>query len=366
MTAALRTIFDIAKNDFKIWLRRPVVMFTTLVPSMMYIFVIYFISVTVGEPPVALVVHDAGPQAARLERIMKSSGDFLLSVTTAAQAQSQYRSFKVAAVITIPSSFDRDFAARRVDAVHIEMNNVNQDIADDLRRSLASTLSLFYAAQHVNRLPVASSEGDVYPRDITLAQFRIVPGIVLILMLAGSVNTALATREEFERRTIKELTLAPIPRWTIVLGKIYGGWMTTVLIGTVLVLVTHFSGLLKPAPLFWIPSVAMGLLIALAGSALGAAIGAVVRGFHLVTSVSITIPLYLFFLSGGFSVPGFLPSALRSVSHFVPLYYGVQALESAVFKASAAHFALDALILLGFITAAAATALVALRRPLMR
>jgi ABC-type multidrug transport system permease subunit len=85
-----------------------------------------------------------------------------------------------------------------------------------------------------------------------------------------------------------------------------------------------------------------------------------------VTSVSITIPLYLFFLSGGFSVPGFLPSALRSVSHFVPLYYGVQALEGAVFKASVANFALDALILLGFIMAAAATALVALRRPLMR
>lgn len=366
MSATLRTISGIARNDFKIWLRRPVVMFTTLVPSIMYIFVIYFISVTVGRPPVALVVHGTGRQAARLERIMKSSGDFLLSVTTAEQAQAQYRSFKVAAVITIPTSFDRDFAAHRVDVVRIEMNNVNQDIADDLRRSLAATLSIFYAAQPVNALPVATVESDTYKQDITLAQFRMIPGIVLILTLASSVTTALATREEFERRTIKELTLAPIPRWSIVFGKIYGGWMTTVLIGTLLVLVMYVSGLLKPAPVFWIPSTAMILLIALAGSALGAAIGAVVRGFHLVTSVSISVPLYLFFLSGGFSVPGFLPSALQSVSHFVPLYYGVQALEGAVLKSSVAHFALDALIVLGFTITAATTALVAMRRPLMR
>jgi ABC-type multidrug transport system permease subunit len=366
VSESLRTISTIASNDFKIWIRRPLVIFTTLVPSIMYIFVIYFISITVGEPPVALVDHGTGPQAARLVQIMRTSGDFRLSVLPQPEAQARYRSFKVAAVITIPASFDRAFSAHRVDAVHIEMNNVNQDIAADLRRSLAATLSDLYAAQPVNPLPVSTAESNVYTQDITLAQFRIVPGIVLILMLASSVNTALATREEFERRTIKELTLAPIPRWTIVFGKIYGGWLTTILIGTILLLVTSASGLFTPAPLFWIPSIAMILIIALAGSALGAAVGAVVPGFHLVTSVSITIPLYLFFSSGGFSVPGFLPSALQTVSHFVPLYYGVKALEDAVFSSSVAHLAADALITLAFTIIAAAIALVAMRRPLMR
>jgi ABC-2 type transport system permease protein len=74
------------------------------------------------------------------------------------------------------------------------------------------------------------------------------------------------------------------------------------------------------------------------------------------------VSLYLFFLSGGISVAAFLPAWVQSVARFTPTYYGVHALQMAIFYQSTDQLATDMAILLGTAAAAVAAGSLALRR----
>jgi ABC-2 type transport system permease protein len=62
-------------------------------------------------------------------------------------------------------------------------------------------------------------------------------------------------------------------------------------------------------------------------------------------AVSINLSLYLFFLSGGTGVLAFEPAWLQRIASFVPLTYGVHALQMALFYNSADLLARDVLVL---------------------
>jgi ABC-type multidrug transport system permease subunit len=364
MIHAARAITAVARHDFALWLRRPVVIFTTLLPSVMYVLVIYFMSVTVGEPPVALVSQATGPQAQALATRLRSSDDFQLTVLEAPAAREALAAMRVAAIVTIPPTFDHASLAGRAATVDILINNVNDDIQGDLRRSLAAAITDSYDQATHDPSPVRLVEHDVYTADFTLAQYRIVSGLVLIMMVAGVVNAGLSMSQEFERGTITELAMAPTPRWQLVVGKIGGGWLTTIPVGVLLSAIAYAAGELRPSTAMWPATILMMLLVGLAGAALGVATGALLRRYQLVTSVSVAVGLYLFFLSGGISVPAFLPRTVQILSHTMPLYYAIDALQDLVLNATAVHLARDTLVMIGFAAIAAVLATWSLRRPL--
>jgi ABC-type multidrug transport system permease subunit len=271
--------------------------------------------------------------------------------TTPDKAEEAFKQLKVAAVITIPNNFDAAYNAQNPDPVTIDINNLNLDFTNDLRRSLPAAITEFYGDKtgdngNTSPIQIHVKETDLRKQDIDLLRFELVPNLVLLLTTAGIVNAGLATAREWEDSTIKELLLAPISRMGLIVGKLLSGWLTTLLIAAVVLVVGAASGYLRPeGPIYWISIVAIVLLIALASSGLGVAIGAAARRFQRVTAIGIPLSIDLFFLSGGITVAAFLPVWLQTIAHFVPTFYGTHALQMAIFYGSTEGLGLDISVL---------------------
>ena len=187
--------------------------------------------------------------------------------------------------------------------------------------------------------------------------------MVLLLTTAGIVNAGLATAREWEDSTIKELLLAPISRSSLIAGKLIGGWLTTLLVAAVVLVIGAVTGYLRPEGLlYWLTTIIIIMLIALASVGIGVAIGSAARRFQKVTAVGIPLSIDLFFLSGGITVAVFLPSWLQAVAHFIPTFYGTHALQTSIFYSSTEGLAQDILVLVGTAFATMVLGVFSLRR----
>ncbi|WP_281414521.1 ABC transporter permease [Pseudarthrobacter albicanus] len=362
---ALRAVLAIAAKDILTWARTPSAIAVSLLPPIAFLLIIFIVAGATGRNPVAVVVENNGPQAQRLVSILNDSDAFRVQPATPVEAAHLLDTLQVAAVITIPASFDDDYRMHRPDPVQIRINNLNLDFTNDLRRSLPTAITRFYASQPDNPIMVGVAESDLRPHDVDLVQFELVPILVLLITLMGVVNGGLATAREFEELTIKALLLSPIGRGTLIAGKILACWVTTMLVAAVVLVLSAVTGVLRPAGWYWLPALAVIGLIALAAAGLGAALGGALRRFSAVSAAGINVAIYLFFLSGGISVAAFLPGWIQTLAHFTPTFYGVDALEAAIFYQSTDNLGRDVAVLL--LTAAGGLVLgvVSLRRRLV-
>lgn len=340
-----QAVWSIIRKDFGVWLRQPSAIAATLLPAIGLIIALYFGAAAVGRNPVALVADGSGPHTQQLVRILKNDDAFIAHPMSATQASLALQHLDVDAVITIPSTFDAAYDAHQPDPVAIQINNLNLDFANDLRRSLPAAITQYYARQSASPVHIYVQEADLRARDIGLLQFDLVPDLVLLLTIAGVVNAGLATAREWEDQTVKELLLAPRSRATIIVGKLLAGWFTVLLVGAVVLAIGALTGYLRPNGIYWVPTLGAVLLIALASTGLGVALGALLRRFQPTAVVSILLSFYLFFLSGGIGVAAFLPQWVQSVAAFTPTFYGVHALQMAVFYDSTDQLGRDFTVL---------------------
>ena len=366
---SLFPILAIVRKDISVWLRQPTSIAATVLPAIAFMVILYFGAQAVGRNPVALVVQDSGPHAQELVNILSDSGAFKVGMITITpqKAEDALKQVKVAAVITIPSNFDAAYNAQKPDPVTIHINNLNLDFTNDLRRSLPAAITEFYAEKGNNSpIQIHVKETDLRSQDIDLLRFELVPNLVLLLTTAGIVNAGLATAREWEDSTIKELLLAPISKTTLIAGKLLSGWITTLLIPSVVLVVGAASGYLRPeGTIYWISTLLIVLLIALASAGLGVAIGAASRRFQRVTAIGIPLAIDLFFLSGGITVAAFLPAWLQTIAHFVPTFYGTHALQMAIFYGSTEGLALDLSVLGATALVAGVLGVLSLRRSMI-
>jgi len=366
---SLFPILAIVRKDISVWLRQPTSIAATVLPAIAFMVILYFGAQAVGRNPVALVVQDSGPHAQELVDILSDSGAFKVGMITITpqKAEDALKQVKVAAVITIPSNFDAAYNTQKPDPVTIHINNLNLDFTNDLRRSLPAAITEFYAEKgNSSPIQIHVKETDLRSQDIDLLRFELVPNLVLLLTTAGIVNAGLATAREWEDSTIKELLLAPISKTTLIAGKLLSGWITTLLIASVVLVVGAASGYLRPeGTIYWISTLVIVLLIALASAALGVAIGAASRRFQRVTAIGIPLSIDLFFLSGGITVAAFLPAWLQTIAHFVPTFYGTHALQMAIFYGSTEGLALDLSVLGATALVAGVLGVLSLRRSMI-
>ncbi len=391
--------WGMARNDLAVWLGSPAAIAAALLPALGMGVLVAMLTVSVGRQPAALVVEGQGRHAARMARIIAADEDaYLLQRMTAPEAERAFGEQRVAAMIVVPEDFD--FAAARSAAVvDLYVNNVNIDIADDIRRSVTRSVAEFDAPQlgllgelHgpsvgvllPNPYRVAVAEHDLRETNVSFLQYQVIPIVVLIAISIGTLGTALLTARDFERGTAKVLVLSPAGRAALVVGRLLGGSLITIVLVTPLVVLgflTHYipyceeeSGLpqwlimllsgpcgwMLP-PVAWTHAVALGALLAavtLMTVGLGTLLGVALRDLRLVTMTALNASVYLFFLGGGFTTVAFLPDWLQVASRFVPTSYAIEGLRQALFYPDLRGFGHDLLVLTG--CAALSTALASL------
>jgi len=384
----IRAIWGMARNDLAIWRRSPAALAAALFPALGMGVLVAVLTASVGQQPVALVVQSKGRFAERMARIIRADRDaYLLEDMTAAEAERAIGAQRVAAIIVVPEDFDQALASASA-AVDVYLNNVDIDLADDIRRSVTRSVAEFDAPQlgllgelHgpstgvllPNPYRVAVAEHDLRETNVSFLQYQVIPIIVLIIISIGLLGTALLTARDFERGTAKLMVLSPVGRLPLVVGRLLGGTLITFTLVAPLVafgFLTQYIPycaeesdgplwvkLLLSGPCGWmlpVPPWSHGLaLIALLAAVtlttvgMGTLLGVALRDARLVTMSGLNASAYLFFLGGGFTTVAFLPDWIQVVSRFVPTRYAIDGLRQALFYPDLIGFGRDLTVLSG-------------------
>jgi ABC-2 type transport system permease protein len=361
--AFVRTVWTICKKDLGVWLHQPANVAITVVPALALLFVDALSAGAVGRSPVALVTLDHGVRGQQMAQVIHQADLFRVSDATPAQARALYNNLDVVAILTIPTTFTQAVEAHQPAHIEVQINNLNTDFTNDIRRAVPDAITQFYEQQGgESPIEVTLEEQNLRRQDVQLFQYSAMPLLVLLLVVSGLVSSSLAAAGEWETRTIKELLLSPASSGAIITGKVLTGCVTTTVLGVLVLGGGALLGWVQPVGVYWLPVLLIVGLVALFSAGLGVALGALLQRIQSVGSVAIVVALYLFFLTGGTAVLAFDPGWLQTVATFVPLYYGRHALEMAIFYQSSDQLGRDSLVLAGSALLAVGLSILAMRR----
>ncbi|MBA3942936.1 MAG: ABC transporter permease [Herpetosiphonaceae bacterium] len=363
----LRTVWAITKKDLKIWQRNRASAMATILPPLAFLLVQALGAAAVGRSPVALVVQDRGVEGAKIAAAIRSADVFRLHEVEAPQAAALLRDLQVVAIITVPPDFTTRVATHVQAPVTVQVNNLNLDFTNDIRRAVPTAITEFYQAQGAaSPIQVTIQEHDLRQRDVEFFQFSVLPTLVLLLTISGVLTTGLAAAREWETRTIKELLLAPVPAGAVIAGKVLAGFVVSFALGLLVLALGAALNWIRPVGIYWGTAVFVIALVALFSAGLGVALGALLQRIQPVIGVSITTSLYLYFLAGGTAVLAFEPEWLQHIAAFVPLTYGDHALQMAVFYSSADQLGRDTAVLALSALVTIGAGIIAMRRGIAR
>src|SRR6266568_7947323 len=116
-------------------------------------------------PPTAVVMQDYGPYAQKFYQSMGTTHSFHLQQLSASEASNLLHAGRIVAVVTIPPDFDQRIQQNQPVKVKVQINNLNTDFTNDIRRALPLSITSFYANAFPDVVRVVPQEHDVYPQD---------------------------------------------------------------------------------------------------------------------------------------------------------------------------------------------------------
>jgi ABC-2 type transport system permease protein len=156
------------------------------------------------------------------------------------------------------------------------------------------------------------------------------PGVIAMTILFTSIFSAISIVWDREFGFLREMLVAPVRRWSLVLGKCLGGATVATIQGAIMLALAGAVGV-PYRPTLLIVMLGEMALTAFALTAFGVLVAsriAQVESFQMVTQFLV---LPMFFLSGAVFPTGDLPTWLKVLTRFDPLSYAVDPLRRAVF-----------------------------------
>lgn len=338
MQTYLNQTWGMITKDLRQWARdRQAMIGALLLPLVLMIFSAILFGYGGDEWPIGLVVEDNGPEAQRLAQTIENlQGDispyFRIITRDAATAKQLVEAGRLHMVITIPADFDARRAAGETPIIYTEVYNIATDVTKNVRLRLARAVQDYLAEE--GRAPVTVAQFTNRAEDVWRRAFIAGGGVVLALLIGASLNTAINVAREWERKTDKELLLAPSGLAPIATGKLVAGLIATTLnVGIALVVAVVFFGLRIP-PDRWLALIAIGFGVAVAAAGIGLAAGAALRDYRTLQPLLGVLMAGSFFVSGGYASVATLPPAVRTFDMFWPPAYVFETMQAIMHMAS--------------------------------
>jgi ABC-2 type transport system permease protein len=169
--------------------------------------------------------------------------------------------------------------------------------------------------------------GNLAP-NVNFIQF-VYPGIIAQTVLQGSIFSGISIVWDREFGFLKEILVAPLGRSGIVLGKVSGNAVISIMQGVILLILAPVLGITL-SPLIVAELVGVMILLSIALSGLGVLIASRMKsqqGFQMIIQI-IIFPLM--FLSGIFFPVNNVPTWMAVISKINPVTYGVDAIRRIV------------------------------------
>lgn len=158
----------------------------------------------------------------------------------------------------------------------------------------------------------------------------IFPGIIGMTILFSSIFSSISIVWDREFGFMKEMLVAPVSRFSIVIGKALSGTLVSTIQALIILLVFPFIGLsLGFQQIFFM--LCISALLAFCLSALGILIASFYDSFESFSVIINFIVMPMFFLSGAMYPVKLLPPAVAIFAKINPLTYGIDALKYMIF-----------------------------------
>jgi ABC-2 type transport system permease protein len=157
------------------------------------------------------------------------------------------------------------------------------------------------------------------------------PGVIAMSILFTSIFSALSIIWDREFGFLKEVLVAPVPRWAVAMGKAFGGATIAMVQAIIMIVMAPFVGI-SLSVLIVAKLLVLSFLMSFAVTSLGIVIAsrmASMQSFQMVMNFLI-MPIY--FLSGAMFPMTSAPTWLKSLMALDPLTYGVDAIRNVVFS----------------------------------
>ena len=335
----------------------------TIVQAITFLFLVTLFALTGSLAPTAVISNDSGPMAqAFIDQLSDTHHSFAVKEMDPTSAQKALNSGKLVAIITIPENFSSSIAQRVPVNIDVQIDNVNTDFTDDIRRALPAAIVAFGNKFNFEGISVKVDRNDLIPYDTSYIAYLVVSALALNLFIICGILNGVPIAREFELGTVKYLSLAPVHPLIPILGR-----------SAITVFISFGSILMATAIVIWgfgihpehpVSLVLVLFICTLIFSCTGIALGCVVkRILPLVTIVfGISIPLYL--ISGSLEPERFDGNALWIIGHLSPVYSAVALLENVFhgFKVTPESIPLNVFMLLLWAIATLTISFVVLKR----
>jgi ABC-2 type transport system permease protein len=325
----LRVVWACLKKDVRsVWTEKAF-LFQTIVLPLNYNMLLILFALSGSNAPTAVVMTDQGPYAQQFYSALASAHSFHLQNATEDQAQALMQSGEIVAIVTIPADFDARLQSDQAVQVGLQVNNLNTDFTDDVRRGVRLAITSFSAQAFPGQVTIFPQESDAYPQDIDYIPYLSVSILVIGSMVAGLLQAGTSRAREWEKGTIKELLLAPVPRLAIVLGQMLASALLT--LGSSVLVLLFVTLIIGDWPMNWGLVLLTLLLTTLIFVALGTVLGNWLRRRQTVTLTVRGVPIPLFWLSGVFAPITFSTTAVIILARIFPTHYAITLQQMAFF-----------------------------------
>jgi len=157
------------------------------------------------------------------------------------------------------------------------------------------------------------------------------PGIIGMTVLFTAVFSAISIVWDRESGFLREILVAPIARWALVLGKCLGGTIVATAQGLIVLALAGAVGV-PYSPLMLVTIVGEMALMAFSLTAFGILVASRIEQMQSFQVVVQFFVMPMFFLSGAMFPLSGLPAWLTALTKIDPLSYAVDPLRRAVFE----------------------------------
>jgi ABC-2 type transport system permease protein len=174
---------------------------------------------------------------------------------------------------------------------------------------------------------------------ISYMQF-IFPGILGMTILFSSIFSSISIIWDKEFGFMKEILVAPISRFSVVIGKAMSGMVLSTLQAVIILVFFPFLGL-EMGVLQILGTVLVCAILSFAIASLGIVLASVYESYESFSVIMNFIVMPMFFLSGAMYPVKLMPPVLQLFTKINPLTYGVDALKHMIFPLETGKMSAD-------------------------
>lgn len=362
ITYNLRVIWACMKKDIRIALTERIFTIISVFLPVNFLILFSLFVISGGQAPTAVVMNDTGPYAQQFYNAMAGAHSFILQKASRQEADALIHEGRIVAVVTIPGDFDARVQNNQLVQVGVQINNLNTDFTNDIRRAVPLSITKFYAKAFPNVVTVTANETDQYPQDTGYIPYLTVSILIIALVVGGLLQSGTSAAREWENATMKELLLSPASRWAVVTGKMLGAMVMG--LAAVLVVLIVLILIIGVHPMHWGAMIGYTLLTSAIFISAGTLLGTLIKQRQAFTGLAFGVSIPLFFVSGAFGPISFNVPALQVLAQILPVYYAIVVQQYAFHNFILNTYTLlgNTLILFGFLVLFVVLAAIVLRR----